>query len=212
MRGTINRREFLKTAAFACPVLAGTAGVLRGAQQKKPEVTGLAVLKEKCTGCGDCVKICPVEAIKLKSGLAVIDNEECLDCGACLDECPTEAIVHKKDLPEGKAAAKAEPAKPDPARGIAAGAVDLGGLWTMTGTFTDGAVSSDVIRFAGSASAGTIRSAETNEEQGAFKIVNGQVEIRLPDGQIAKGRVVSPDRMEGSLPGGIGTWRAERKK
>jgi len=47
--------------------------------------------KETCTGCGDCVKICPQDAIKMVDGKAVV-NEDCIDCGQCVDECPVEAI------------------------------------------------------------------------------------------------------------------------
>ena len=47
---------------------------------------------EKCTGCGECVELCPVEAITLESEKAVIDQENCTDCAACVAECPTEAI------------------------------------------------------------------------------------------------------------------------
>lgn len=47
--------------------------------------------KEKCIGCGQCVDVCPVEAIKLDNDIAVI-SDECIECGACADECPSEAI------------------------------------------------------------------------------------------------------------------------
>jgi len=47
--------------------------------------------KEKCTGCGVCVDICPVEAIKIENDKAVI-SDECVDCGACVNQCPQEAI------------------------------------------------------------------------------------------------------------------------
>lgn len=45
----------------------------------------------KCTGCGKCVDACPLDAIKMKSGKAVIGGE-CAECGACLDVCPNRAI------------------------------------------------------------------------------------------------------------------------
>ncbi|MFZ3130032.1 MAG: 4Fe-4S binding protein [Desulfosporosinus sp.] len=47
--------------------------------------------QEKCIGCGQCVDICPIEAIELDNGFAVI-SDECIECGACTDACPTEAI------------------------------------------------------------------------------------------------------------------------
>ncbi len=46
---------------------------------------------EKCTGCGDCVEICPVEAIKIKNDKAVI-IEECIECGVCINECQSDAL------------------------------------------------------------------------------------------------------------------------
>jgi len=47
---------------------------------------------EKCTGCGDCVEVCPVEAISLNDDKAVIDEDTCTECGLCVDECPNDAI------------------------------------------------------------------------------------------------------------------------
>jgi ferredoxin len=49
--------------------------------------------KEKCTGAGECVKVCPVEAIKLNDEKAVVDPDKCIECGACLGACPAQAIT-----------------------------------------------------------------------------------------------------------------------
>ncbi len=49
----------------------------------------------KCTGCGECVEVCPAEpnVFELKDKKAkVVHPEECIDCGACEDACPEEAI------------------------------------------------------------------------------------------------------------------------
>ncbi|MDP8248509.1 MAG: 4Fe-4S binding protein [Candidatus Tritonobacter lacicola] len=46
----------------------------------------------KCTGCGICVDICPVGAIKLREGKAVI-SDDCVACGQCVSECPSNAIL-----------------------------------------------------------------------------------------------------------------------
>ena len=48
--------------------------------------------KKKCTGCEQCIDICPVEAITMNDSKACIDQEDCMECGACVAECPNEAI------------------------------------------------------------------------------------------------------------------------
>jgi len=48
--------------------------------------------KNKCTGCGTCVDICPAAAIEIKDEIAVVDADLCIDCESCVDECPSEAI------------------------------------------------------------------------------------------------------------------------
>lgn len=48
---------------------------------------------DKCTGCEACVEACPVDAIAMKEGKAVVSEDDCVDCGACVGECPVEAIA-----------------------------------------------------------------------------------------------------------------------
>ena len=47
--------------------------------------------KKNCTGCGKCVEVCPVSAIKVEKEKAVVNND-CVECGACIGECPHGAI------------------------------------------------------------------------------------------------------------------------
>ncbi len=46
----------------------------------------------KCTGCGECEKICPMGAIKVTGGKAQVDANACADCRACETACPNGAI------------------------------------------------------------------------------------------------------------------------
>lgn len=45
----------------------------------------------KCIGCGECVKICPIEACELTPDGIVTDNNICLRCGECAGVCPALA-------------------------------------------------------------------------------------------------------------------------
>jgi heterodisulfide reductase subunit A len=66
-----------------------------------------------CTGCGDCVQICPVEVYnRFDAGVGVRkaiykphaqavpdrvvrDKEHCIECGLCYDVCGPQAILHE---------------------------------------------------------------------------------------------------------------------
>lgn len=45
-----------------------------------------------CLGGGTCVKVCPVGAIRLKNGVAVVDKTICIACGRCVKACPKGII------------------------------------------------------------------------------------------------------------------------
>jgi ferredoxin len=61
----------------------------------------------KCTGCGRCVAVCPVEAMALVTAndphkknrkTARLDQELCLGCGVCVRCCPNGSItLHERD-------------------------------------------------------------------------------------------------------------------
>ncbi|MGB5822903.1 MAG: nitroreductase family protein [Proteocatella sp.] len=47
---------------------------------------------QKCIGCGQCVKECFPEDIKMVDGKAKIRNVTCFKCGHCIAVCPVNAI------------------------------------------------------------------------------------------------------------------------
>ncbi|NIR13077.1 MAG: hypothetical protein GWN86_03630 [Desulfobacterales bacterium] len=51
--------------------------------------------QEQCVGCGECVEICPVDALKLEDGIIVVDEDWCIGCGVCATVCSTDAIEMK---------------------------------------------------------------------------------------------------------------------
>ena len=54
------------------------------------------VIKDKCKGCGICVKACPFSAITMKDKVAEISSA-CTACGVCVSKCPFEAIEKTED-------------------------------------------------------------------------------------------------------------------
>lgn len=49
-------------------------------------------ISERCTQCGFCIEICPVQAIRREDGI-VSDPEICIKCCACVKQCPSQARV-----------------------------------------------------------------------------------------------------------------------
>ncbi len=59
--------------------------------------------EEECTGCGECVEICPVDVLEIQDELPVVDEEWCIGCGVCATVCPTGAARLKmRDDKDGR--------------------------------------------------------------------------------------------------------------
>lgn len=67
--------------------------------------------QDTCSGCGLCVKRCPMEAIQLEASekatnklgrFAVLEAGGCIGCGVCAYKCPTKSIVleRREDITE----------------------------------------------------------------------------------------------------------------
>lgn len=46
-----------------------------------------------CLGYGDCVRVCPNDAISIVNGIAKVDRTKCIGCGLCAKACPNQLIV-----------------------------------------------------------------------------------------------------------------------
>jgi uncharacterized protein (DUF362 family)/Pyruvate/2-oxoacid:ferredoxin oxidoreductase delta subunit len=56
------------------------------------------VVKKNCTGCGECEKICPVQAVVVSSEVAKVNDSICIKCMCCHEVCRYDAIVPRKAL------------------------------------------------------------------------------------------------------------------
>ena len=74
----------LKNLGMGC---ASRRGKLIQHSTAKPRIK-----RKKCTGCGECVRWCPRDAIRLEDGRASIDPERCIGCGECLAVCRFDAV------------------------------------------------------------------------------------------------------------------------
>jgi NAD-dependent dihydropyrimidine dehydrogenase PreA subunit len=54
----------------------------------------LPVLDEtRCTGCGDCVRLCPVDCLSLSGRLPWLPRPlACISCSVCVLVCPASAL------------------------------------------------------------------------------------------------------------------------
>ena len=62
-----------------------------GERQTEKFLHSVALDKDKCKGCINCIKRCPTQAIRVRDGKANIISERCIDCGMCIRVCQHKA-------------------------------------------------------------------------------------------------------------------------
>lgn len=45
-----------------------------------------------CLGLGDCVEMCPFDALHIENGLTHVDLAKCTGCGVCINACPRNTL------------------------------------------------------------------------------------------------------------------------
>lgn len=97
---------FISLSHFKGHVNAGFGGALKnigmgcGSKKGKMEMhsSGTPYIdRDRCVGCGMCVKNCANNGVHVLARKAQIDEDHCLGCGYCIAYCPMGAIMTKWD-------------------------------------------------------------------------------------------------------------------
>ena len=78
-------RQKIEAGYLEAPEIPGNRPYKKG----MPEMPFVPQVKETCSGCGACVKVCPVQAIDKKDPRKT--NENCILCCACIKKCTRNA-------------------------------------------------------------------------------------------------------------------------
>ena len=61
----------------------------------------VAVDREKCRGCEDCVEVCTASVFEMKEDKSVpVNGEKCLGCGSCVEVCKEKAVTVQELNPD----------------------------------------------------------------------------------------------------------------
>jgi len=56
---------------------------------------------ELCQACGNCIDVCPFNALSLNNDHISISWEKCMGCGVCIDRCPNNVFKLVRDEEKG---------------------------------------------------------------------------------------------------------------
>lgn len=74
-------------------ILLLTAVMALAAACKQVATTEYSIDTSSCNGCGECVRACPNDAIRINgAGKAEIDPTKCTQCARCVAVCPNNAV------------------------------------------------------------------------------------------------------------------------
>ncbi|MBO7135404.1 MAG: Fe-S cluster protein, partial [Spirochaetaceae bacterium] len=56
----------------------------------------------ECQSCFRCIKQCPVKAVRVENGHAMVVSELCIMCGNCVISCTAKAKQVRNDMPKAR--------------------------------------------------------------------------------------------------------------
>jgi len=90
-----NTSKYVDFICNCCPCHCGILQSVKNAAVPSMAATSsfIASLEEgECSGCGDCVQMCPMDALALDGDVVALNLRRCIGCGLCVSTCPTEAL------------------------------------------------------------------------------------------------------------------------
>lgn len=92
-----NALEKVKHSCNCCPCSCWSVNSLRRRKIPRDSLMATYFLRdtdtERCTGCGECVEVCPVAALSMGTETPIIDRDWCIGCGVCVSRCPNAAAI-----------------------------------------------------------------------------------------------------------------------
>ncbi len=102
--GLVFQAENIKDPNFICSCCGCCCGVLTNLKEFPKTVDFFStnyyaqINADECVGCGTCIDVCQINAIKMKNEVSKVNIRRCIGCGNCVASCPEEAIqLMKKD-------------------------------------------------------------------------------------------------------------------
>jgi len=91
-----NAREGIKHTCNCCGCCCWSVGTIRRKRIPRDVLMATYFLREtdreRCTGCGACVDICPVQVVRMEGDFPAVDQEWCIGCGVCAVPCSFGAV------------------------------------------------------------------------------------------------------------------------
>ncbi len=105
--GLVFQAENIKDPKFICSCCGCCCGILSSLKEFPETVDFFStnyyaqINADACVGCGTCIDVCQIEAIKMKNDISKVNKRRCIGCGNCVLICPQQAIqLIKKDKVE----------------------------------------------------------------------------------------------------------------
>jgi ferredoxin len=86
----ISKKNFIFGSSFLKNTMSNLGNLISNRKSQKFFAKKKFTVEDHCTKCGVCVKVCPVNNIKLEDKISFNDN--CIGCLACTHNCPENAI------------------------------------------------------------------------------------------------------------------------